>query len=196
MELVLASGNAHKAEEFQELLPTNIVSIKAASQKVEVVEDGQTYFENAFKKAKAYYDFNKVPVLSDDSGLNVNALPNELGIHSARFGGDDLTGEQRCDLLLEKMRDVELDARKAHFVCVLCLYLSPEEHYFFEGRMVGSIGYGKEGIDGFGYDPVFVPEKLPSGKSVATDHEWKQKNSHRSVAVSHLLKFLEGYKRA
>ena len=189
IELILATGNAHKAQEFADLFDSNIVVVKAAPGKVEVVEDGSTYFENALLKAKAFYDKFKVPVIADDSGLNVAAMPDELGLHSARFGGEGLSDRDRAELLLKKMDGVS--EREAYFSCVLCVYFSPKEIFYFEGRMNGFIGYSYRGSTGFGYDPVFIPaDKLEEGLTVAELHEWKQKNSHRSIAVNFAQKFL------
>lgn len=189
MELILASGNAHKAEEFAELFDPKLITVKAAPEKIDVVEDGETYFENALLKAKAYYDRFKVPVIADDSGLNVASLPGELGLHSARFGGAGLNDRDRAELLLKKMDGIA--DRAAYFSCVLCVYLNEKEIFYFEGRMNGSIGYSYRGSTGFGYDPVFIPaDKADEGLTVAELHEWKQKNSHRSVAVGFAQKFL------
>lgn len=189
IELILASSNAHKAEEFSELFDPKVITVKAAPSKIDVVEDGETYFENALLKAKAYYDKFKVPVIADDSGLNVAALPNELGLHSARFGGDGLTDRDRAELLLKKLDGVA--DREAYFSCVLCVYFNEKEIFYFEGRMNGVVGYTYRGSTGFGYDPVFIPvEKMEEGLTVAELHEWKQKNSHRSVAVGFAQKFL------
>ena len=99
VELILASSNAHKALEFSELFDPKMITVKSAPSKINVVEDGDTYFENALLKAKAYYDILKVPVIADDSGLNVLALPSELGLHSARFGGGGLSDRERAGLL-------------------------------------------------------------------------------------------------
>lgn len=188
MNFILASGNTHKAEEFATLFKDSNVIVKAASSKLEVVEDGTTFQENAFKKAQAYYEEYKKPVLSDDSGINVEALPEELGIYSARFGGEGLTDRQRAELLLEKLAGNE--KRNAYFTCVLCFYISPEEIYFFEGRMEGEISDSYVGDGGFGYDPIFSPKAFP-GKTVAQLEEWKNENSHRAKAVEAAVKFFK-----
>lgn len=189
IELLLASGNAHKAEEFTELFDPKFVTVKVASLKLDVIEDGQSYFENALIKAKAYFDKFNVPVLADDSGLNVAALPDELGLHSARFGGDGLKDRDRAELLLKKMEGVT--NREAYFSCVLCVYLNSSEIFYFEGRLNGSIGYSYRGQTGFGYDPVFIPsDKHEEGLTLAEAHEWKQKQSHRAIASAFLLRFL------
>jgi XTP/dITP diphosphohydrolase len=189
IKLFLASGNQHKAEEFAELFSPEILIVEAAPEKVEVTEDGLTYNENAFKKAQAYYEKFKVPVVSDDSGLNVQALPDDLGIHTARFGGDGLSASERNTLLLERMKDIK--EREAEFVCVLCFYFSPDEVFFFEGRLKGEIGQEQLGDEGFGYDPVFMPSKAERGKSLAELPDWKQLNSHRALACQSALKFFK-----
>jgi len=189
IELILASGNAHKAEEFNDLFDPKLICVKAAPEKIDVVEDGTSYFENALLKARAYYEKFKVPVIADDSGLSVAALPEELGIHSARFGGDGLKDRDRAELLLKKMDGVS--TREAFFSCVLCVYFNEKEIFYFEGRMAGMIAYSYRGSTGFGYDPVFIPtEKSEEGLTVAELHEWKQKNSHRAIAVGFAQKFL------
>jgi XTP/dITP diphosphohydrolase len=189
LQLILASGNTHKAEEFSELFDPKLIMVKAAPLKLDVVENGESYFENALLKAKAYYDKFKVPVIADDSGLNVTALPNELGLHSARFGGEGLNDRDRAELLLKRMEGQSV--REAFFSCVLCVYLSEKEIFYFEGRMNGSIGYNYRGSTGFGYDPVFIPaDKAEEGLTVAELHEWKQKNSHRAIATGFAQNFL------
>lgn len=189
LKLYLASGNQHKAEEFAELFDADVLSVLAAPEKVEVVEDGLTYRENAFKKAQAYYDKFKMPVVSDDSGLNVEALPEDLGIHTARFGGEGLSASERNELLIERLKGNE--NRSAEFICVLCFYLSPDEVFFFEGRLKGNIGEEQLGKDGFGYDPVFLPSKAEEGKSLAEVPDWKQINSHRALACQSALNFFK-----
>ncbi|MBH48413.1 MAG: non-canonical purine NTP pyrophosphatase [Halobacteriovorax sp.] len=187
---ILASGNAHKAEEFAELLSPEIVKVEAAEQKLDVVEDGESFQANALLKAQAYYQKFKVPVMADDSGLVVEALPGELGIHSARFGGEGLSDTDRVNLLLEKLKGVE--ERSAYFVCQLCCYFSPKEIYFFEGRLSGEIGHAPKGEHGFGYDPVFIPTKAGADVSFASDPEFKAKYSHRAVACQHAQSFFTG----
>src|SRR5690606_5134690 len=164
LELILASGNAHKAQEFAELFDPSVLKISAAPEKIEVIEDGDSFQANALLKAQAYYNRFKRPVLADDSGLVVTALPNELGIHSARFGGEGLTDKERYQLLLKRLEAV--DEREACFVCQLCFYLSPNEIYFFEGRLRGTIAREPSGENGFGYVPIFVPDKEVKGTSL------------------------------
>ncbi|MDC1174849.1 non-canonical purine NTP pyrophosphatase [Bacteriovoracaceae bacterium] len=184
---VLASGNAHKAQEFGELFPKEILNIEAAPNKLDVIEDGKTFRDNALLKAEAYYKKLGVPVLADDSGLVVAALPDELGIHSARFGGDGLTDKDRAFLLLDRMKEEE--NRAAYFVCVLCFYLNEKEVYFFEGRVEGSIGPLYQGDKGFGYDPVFIPADGEGSLTMAQLPDWKNIHSHRAVACRYAKDF-------
>lgn len=192
MKLILASSNEHKAKELTELLKA--FDVQAASEKLEVIEDGEDFMENAAKKASAYFDKFSAPVISDDSGLVVEALPNELGVHSARFGGEGLTDRERAELLLEKMKGVE--NRDCYFICYLCVILSEQETYFFEGRLKGKIAHEYKGEHGFGYDPVFIPLAFnDEGKTVAQAPEWKMLNSHRAVASARLNEFFEEQQR-
>jgi XTP/dITP diphosphohydrolase len=190
MDCILATGNAHKAGEFKELCPAEIISISAASEKLDVVEDGTSFMENSFKKAKSYYDRYQKPVLSDDSGLCVAHLPEELGIESARFGGTRLSDEERARLLISKCSEFSDQQRSAYFICVLCLYLSEDEVFFFEGRLEGAISKDYRGNQGFGYDPIFIPSNGNENETLAMQPEFKKKHSHRSKAVGSLLSFL------
>ncbi len=180
-------------KEFKELLPEFMDEMgHLTSSKIEVEETGSTFFENALLKAQGYFNIFKRPILSDDSGLCVEALPLELGVYSARFGGPNLTDHQRCEKLLEKLKGVE--NRNAYFVCVLCCYFNSQNYFFFEGRVSGQIGDFEDlnslnSVDAFGYDPVFFPDKLTSGQSFSENLDWKMKNSHRASAVKEMLKF-------
>ncbi|HXH30914.1 MAG TPA: RdgB/HAM1 family non-canonical purine NTP pyrophosphatase [Bacteriovoracaceae bacterium] len=186
---LLASGNAHKAEEFRALFG-NVLSIEAAVKTLEVDETGLTFTENALLKAKAYYDTYKVPALADDSGLIIEALPDLLGVQSARFAPDLKDYKEKCSRLLEMMSTKS--NRGAYFVCVLCFYNSPDEIYFFEGRLSGVIGGEASGSGGFGYDPIFIPERKENdGKTLAELPEWKNEFSHRARAVQAALQFFK-----
>lgn len=186
---LLASGNAHKAEEFKELFQ-GILTINPAPQTLEVDETGKTYTENAFLKAKAYYDTYKTPALADDSGLNVEALPDILGVQSARFAPELKDYSDKCKKVIDLLSTK--DNRAAYFVCVLCFYLSPDEVYFFEGRVHGTIAFELSGEKGFGYDPIFIPERKElDGKSLAELPEWKNEFSHRAKASQSALQFFK-----
>lgn len=186
MEFILASTNKHKVEELNDLLENSSVTVISPEEKMEVVEDADSFRGNALLKAKAYYDKYKRPTLADDSGLVVNAIPDQLGVYSARFAPELPEYADKCRKLIEILKPH--DDKSAYFVCYLCFYKSPEEIYFFEGRVQGSIGERLSGDGGFGYDPVFLPEGR-SGRSLAEEGEWKMKNSHRAKACEQAVKF-------
>ncbi len=193
---LLASGNAHKAEEFKELF-LDAIKISAALKSIEIDESGETFTENSLLKAKAYFNTYKVPSMADDSGLVIEALPSILGVQSARFSPDLTEYSQKCTKLIEMLDSSNSKERKAYFVCVLCFYLSPEEIYFFEGRVHGTIGTTLKGNQGFGYDPIFIPDRKENdGKSLAELPEWKNMFSHRAKAVQSALEFFKSSKKA
>lgn len=193
MEFILASSNAHKAEELNELFSTGKIQVTSAPEKIEVVEDGQTFQENAFKKAKDYFDKYQKPTLADDSGLVIPERPDILGIYSARFAPECEDYKDKNKKLIAEISDLKGEKRAAYFVCYFCFYISAEEVYFFEGRVHGSIADEASGSTGFGYDPVFLPTGQ-DGKSLAEVPEWKMTNSHRAKAAKEALKFFENYK--
>lgn len=186
---ILASGNAHKAEEFKELFQGTL-AVSPAPKTLDVDETGKTFTENAFLKAKTYFEAYGVPALADDSGLVVEALPDMLGVQSARFMPELPAYADKCNKLMELLAGKE--SRAAYFVCVLCFYLGPDEVYFFEGRVHGVIGTELKGDHGFGYDPVFIPERKENdGKSLAELPEWKNEFSHRAKASQAALHFFK-----
>lgn len=188
---ILASGNAHKAEEFKELFRSTL-TIHAAPRTLEVDETAKTFVENALLKARAYFETYKVPALADDSGLVIELMPEILGVQSARFAPELSSYSDKCRKLIQIMDEAHLKHRNAHFVCVLCFYVSPDEVYFFEGRVHGVIGHELKGEKGFGYDPIFIPErKEDDGKSLAELSEWKNEFSHRAKASRSALEFFK-----
>ena len=199
MKLVIASSNEHKIEEFNSLLyPYKVYSPSDLGLSFEYVEDGKTFMENAGIKARALYDavveknLEDIAVLADDSGLNVDALPGELGIRTARYGCTEektLTSEEKYMLLLNTMKDVPEERRTAYFSCSLCfIYNKDGEKKIIEanGKCTGRILTEPKGDNGFGYDPVFFCEK--AGKPMAELGQEKNKYSHRGLAVKELLR--------
>lgn len=193
MEFLLASSNVHKAQELNILFQGTNIQVSAAPEKVEVIEDGKTFQENAYKKAKGYFDRFNVPTLADDSGLVISARPDILGVQSARYAPEFSDYKDKNAKLLEELKDLADIDRGAHFVCYFCFYLRPEEIYYFEGRVHGDIGHKLQGSDGFGYDPIFLPTGQ-NGKSMAEVADWKMQNSHRAKAALGAIKFFENYK--
>mgnify|MGYP000872203782 FL=1 len=191
--IILASSNNHKAQEFSKLFKVLPWEIKAAPISLVVEETGSTFSENALLKSKSYFDRFKSPIFSDDSGLVIEALPDILGVQSARFYPESDDYKIKCAQVLELMKDFKDSKRAAYFVCVLCFYLSDEEVFFFEGRLQGKIAQEVSGSAGFGYDSIFIPEG--QSQSLAEIPEWKELNSHRAKACGMAEKFLTGYCR-
>lgn len=198
-KILLASGNSNKAREFEELFDSS-VKLELSPESIDVEETGKTFTENAFLKAKTYFEkFNKdlqLPCLADDSGLVLDAFPELLGVQSARFSPELPSYTEKCqkilDLYAKKEELKSAEKRRAYFVCVLCFYFSPEKVYFFEGRLLGSISYSLEGNNGFGYDPIFIPDRKElDSKTLAELPEWKRLNSHRAKATQSAREFFK-----
>jgi XTP/dITP diphosphohydrolase len=189
MRLIFATNNTHKTEEIRALLPGefSIVTLKEAGVEGDIPEPHDTLQDNAAEKARTVYGLTHNNCFSDDTGLEVYALNNEPGVHSARYAGEGRSFEQNIDKLLHKMENV--DDRSARFRAVICLILNGEEHYF-EGICEGKILKERKGKEGFGYDPVFMPGG--SDKSFAEmSMEEKNTYSHRGKAVAALVAFLK-----
>lgn len=190
MEFILGSSNLKKVKELNSLIEG--VSIISPERKIEVIEDGDSFHENALKKARAYSNEFGTPACSDDSGLVIESFPDMLGIHSARYE-PDYDDRGKCLKLVEFLNKQDESKRKAHFVCVLCFYISEKEVYFFEGKVAGKIHTELLGEGGFGYDPIFIPDLLETNESFAQATEWKMKNSHRAKAAEHAKRFFLEY---
>ena len=157
-------------------------------------ETGLTYAHNALIKAKAALDAAGLPVLADDSGLEVDALQGAPGVLSARFGGEGLSDAERNRLLLERLRHVPPERRTARFRAVLVLWVPGSMPHLFEGTMEGWIGPAPRGQGGFGYDPIFYlldEHGRPLNRSVAElTREEKNAVSHRGRALALLRQAL------
>jgi XTP/dITP diphosphohydrolase len=156
----------------------------------DVEEDGETYFENALKKAKAYAAFTGEAVLADDSGLEVDFLQGAPGIYSARYAGPGATDEENYRKLLQELQGVTPEQRGARFRCLLVLYHPNGQYKSFEGIWPGVIHTEALGERGFGYDPVFfLPDR---GVTVAQlPLEIKNALSHRAQALLQLKAWLQ-----
>jgi XTP/dITP diphosphohydrolase len=195
MKFFLASSNSHKAQELSELLEGKH-EILPSPVKLDVTEDGDTFKSNALLKAEAYFRTLKAPVLSDDSGLVLESFPELLGLQSARFAPELPDYKDKCQKILEILKDAPIEKRRAYFICYLCFYLSPEEIYFFEGRIHGVIGKEAFGSDGFGYDPIFIPDRdEKDDKTMAQLSDWKKVFSHRAKASQSSLAFFQHFSK-
>jgi len=192
--IVLASHNLNKAQEIQMLLGNQFHVIPQPAFDIPPIEEtGSTFEENALLKAKTVYDIIGLPVIGDDSGLEVVALNNQPGVYSSRFAGDNASDDDNIDKLLKKMHNIPTEKRTARFRCVVAFLgtSSDDQPVFFEGEWAGYIAKERRGKNGFGYDPVFVD--LQSNLTAAElESDQKNKISHRGKAVQSLKSYLGG----
>lgn len=186
IDLVIATRNQGKTAEIKDLLKDFDVKIKNLDDFgpiPEVPEDGDTFDENAYKKASFAARVLGLPALADDSGLLVEALGGLPGIHSARYGGKNATDEQRCARLLEAMKGQT--NRRAAFECVISIAVPAGPALTYEARCEGLIAAQAAGANGFGYDPVFYYPPLKKTFAELTLQE-KSHVSHRGKALAKL----------
>ena len=181
--IVLATNNQNKVSEFNSILKDFSIEIRSLADfgpLPEAVEDGESFDENAYKKAHHVARVLGLPAIADDSGLVVEALGGAPGVHSARYAGGNATDDENIDKLLAEMHDC-ID-RKAHFQCVLSIAVPSGPALTYEGRCEGTILHERRGDKGFGYDPIFYIEEL--GKTFA-ELSMTEKNtlSHRGKAL-------------
>ncbi len=167
----------------------NLLTLNHYRDIPEIIEDGESFFENALKKARTVFELTGEAALADDSGLVVDALGGAPGVYSSRYSGEGATDAANVSKLLHNLRDVSPGMRGAEFVCVLVLYCPGGGQHVFEGRWRGEINYAPEGTNGFGYDPVFF---LPDRRLTAAQLPDKLKNkiSHRAQALRMLKESL------
>lgn len=189
--LIIATNNKHKITEISHLFGNRHIVLKSLmdfKNFPEIIEDGDSFQENAGIKAQKVFEYLSLPVMADDSGLEVPALNNEPGIYSARYAGADSNYVKNNLLLLEKMRDLNGEARKARFVCTIC-YKDKTQEKYFTGITEGYILESLQGEGGFGYDPLFYLPQLNKSFAQLTLQE-KNNYSHRGKAIRKFLEFL------
>ncbi len=185
-DIILASNNKGKLKELELALGVNLVTPSDLSYVMDVAESGETFAENALLKAKVLHEAFQHTVLADDSGLVVLALLGELGVQSARFGGDGLSSFAQNELLLEKIKNIT--DRRAYFVCHLVLYMAQDTYVAVQKTWWGSIAMEQQGVNGFGYDPLFIDEEGRCA-AILTPAE-KSAVSHRGQACACLKQFI------
>lgn len=190
--LLVASGNPGKVEALRHLLqdmPYTLVGLDSLGPYAEIEETGAIFEQNAQLKACGYARMSGLLTLADDSGLEVEALAGAPGIFSARYGGPGLDDRQRSERLLQEMAQHQTPNRRARFVCVVTVALPSGSWHSFRGTHTGHITHQPRGTQGFGYDPVFVPD--------GHDHTYaemapalKGHISHRALAMQSVCIFL------
>ena len=198
--IIFATGNKNKMIEIRMILADlgcKILSQKEAGIQADVVEDGQTFEENALIKATTIADIaRKMPeyknavVLADDSWLEIDALNKEPGIYSARYMGEDTSYDIKNQALIDRLEGVPDEKRTARFVCAIAAALPDGSTEVVRGTMEGRIGYEITGENGFGYDPIFY---LPQFGCSSAELEPEKKNelSHRGEGLRKMRKVLE-----
>jgi len=183
-KIIVASSSSSKLKELQSLFKDySLVSINDYNIKIEREEDGNSYQENALIKATEVYEKSHNHVLADDSGIEIEALNNQPGLYSSRYLSP-LSFEERHKIILDKLKDCS--NRKAVFKCALCFIAKDGSKYQVLGEVKGSIAYSPRGNNGFGYDPIFIPEGLDKTYAELTDEE-KDTLSHRYIATKLLI---------
>ncbi|MEW5693817.1 MAG: RdgB/HAM1 family non-canonical purine NTP pyrophosphatase [Candidatus Hydrogenedentota bacterium] len=201
IEVIVATTNKAKIKEIKRIIGNNKL-IKIINEYLKIknidtneIETARSFYKNALLKARVFADaygvvqnFEHLHIVSDDSGLCVSALKGEPGINSSRYGGikDD---KERCQYLLKKLKNKK--NRKAKFVCVLVLYNSRNDKvYKFRGEVRGKIASEPRGKNGFGYDPIFVPDEGDGRTFAEMEPKEKDELSHRARAIRKMLEFL------
>ena len=190
MKLLLATQNPNKVIELKRLSHNqlDVISLKDLNIVEDVEETGTSFEENARLKALWAYQQTGLPCIADDSGLEITALNNEPGVYSARYLGVDTPYTIKNQIILDRMQN-QVD-RSARFISVVCLVLGETDVHCFEGVMSGSIDFEAKGSNGFGYDPIFLPE---NHRLTYAEMDLNTKNdlSHRGQAFRKVIAYLE-----
>ena len=189
LKIVIASGNNGKIKEFQTLLPCfEVLTFKELLGNLDILEDGNTFKENAIIKAKTVNNLlkEKYPkedflVISDDSGISVKELNNEPNIFSARYAGINSTDKQNNEKLIKNLKEKNIETSDAFYTACICVVYKEEIHTT-HGWMHGSVSIQEKGTNGFGYDPLFIPTNFDK---TLGELEFKDKKelSHRTKAL-------------
>ena len=197
-KLLIATNNAGKVREFQELLkglPYILVTPQEVGVKLEIEETGSNYQENARIKAEAFAQASGLLTLADDSGLEVDALGGEPGIRSSRYAGENAGDKQRVDFLLNKLKDIPEQQRTGRFRCVIALARPDGRIEYCEGSCEGRINFTPRGSQGFGYDPIFYFNEL-NQTMAELPSEVKNSVSHRARATAQARLLLQKWASA
>lgn len=190
--MILATNNKGKIKEVKEIFNEyQVFSLKDKNIDIDVIEDADSFYGNALKKAKEIYEIAKEPVIADDSGICIDILNDWPGVMTHRFLGEDASDSERNDELLNRMKEYSGDDRKAKVVCDI-VYYDGNNIIVSEGIVNGTIATQKRGGNGFGFDEIF---ELENGKTLAElSSEEKNKISARFKALCDMNEKLKSYK--
>lgn len=198
-EIIIATKNQGKVNEFKDMFQDSLVHVQSlldlSVEVPDIEETGKTFQENAEIKAESVSKWFNKPVIADDSGLVVDALNGAPGVYSARYAGENKTDEEHYMKLLESLKDVPFQDRTARFICVLAFKEPEKKAVFFTGICEGKIAFEPLGNEGFGYDPVFIPEGDTRTMAQLLPEE-KNRLSHRSEAIKEFAKWMNQYMRS
>ncbi|MCM3651443.1 XTP/dITP diphosphatase [Metabacillus litoralis] len=184
----IATNNAGKASEFQEMFSKLGYSIKTLNDlddPIEIEENGRTFEENARIKAETLSKIVNEPVLADDSGLMIDQLNGAPGVYSARYTGTHKSDADNIQKVLDELKNTPKEQRTCRFVCVLAISRPHHETLFFKGTCEGEIAFEASGTNGFGYDPIFFLPEIDQTMAHLSKSE-KSKISHRGNAIKQL----------
>lgn len=188
-KLIFATNNLHKLDEIRSVagLDIEILSLRDIDIEVEIPEDFDTLQENALQKARFIHEKTGMDCFADDTGLEIDALDGRPGVKSARYAGPQCNPEDNIRKVLTEL--VNINQRSARFTTVIALIIDNKEHIFM-GKVEGEIIQSKQGVSGFGYDPIFRPEGYLQTFAEMPANE-KNQISHRARAVQQLVAFLK-----
>ena len=193
MKILIATKNKGKVKEFQamfESLGVEILSLADIEGSPDVEETGTTFEENAVLKAETISKEMKIPVIADDSGLEIDALNGKPGVYSARYAGIHKSDEDNMEKVLNELKDVPDSERSARFICALAFARPNEKTIVVKGECEGEILREKRGQQGFGYDPIFFVPHLGLSMAELSKAE-KNRISHRAVALQRLNNLID-----
>lgn len=193
-ELIVATKNEGKVREFRQMFSKYNISVKSLLDFEEEMEDieetGTTFSENATIKAEAVSKQFQLPVVADDSGLVIDALDGAPGVYSARYAGEEKNDEKNLQKVLTKLEGVPMEEKTARFVCAVAVARPGKETFVKKGYCEGFIADEPSGTNGFGYDPIFIPE---GSERTMAEHSSEEKNaiSHRHHAIKQIEEWLK-----
>ncbi len=188
-QLLFASSNRHKIEEVRQMIPSGyqLLGLHDIAFETEIPEPYDTFEDNARAKAAFLFEHTGLPCFADDSGLEVDALGRRPGVFSARYAGEHRNGEDNVKKVLEELGDIQ--HRIARFVAVIAYQTNTIDSFLFKGTVEGSINGEPIGINGFGYDPIFIPAGFDQSFAQLPT-SLKNNISHRGKAMRMFLDFL------